>query len=128
MSDIFRDVFLGFIRVHILHHAAEHPIYGNEMILELGRHGYDISPGTIYPIFHGLEKAGYLTSRKEVAQGKVRKNYVITPAGHKALIRLKGQIHELTSEVLGEDALIGKKAAKVSSSKHLRRTANSLRK
>lgn len=42
---MFRDFFLGFIKVHILHHAAEEPIYGLGMIEELGRHGYEISPG-----------------------------------------------------------------------------------
>ena len=54
MSDIFRDIFLAFVRVHLLHHAAEGPIYGVEMIEELARHGYELSPGTLYPIFHGL--------------------------------------------------------------------------
>jgi DNA-binding PadR family transcriptional regulator len=57
---MLRDFFLGFVRIHILHHAAEEPIYGLAMIEELGRHGYEVSPGTIYPILHGMERGGWL--------------------------------------------------------------------
>ncbi len=57
---MFRDFFLGFVRIHVLHHAAEEPVYGLAMIEELGRHGYEISPGTLYPILHGMEREGWL--------------------------------------------------------------------
>ena len=100
MGDIFRDTFLGFIRVHILHHAAKDRIFGLEMIEELGEHGYTLSPGTIYPILHGMEKAGLLTSEQEVVAGKVRKYYRITPSGGAALQQLRQRIRELTREVL----------------------------
>jgi DNA-binding PadR family transcriptional regulator len=73
-----RDLFLGFVRLHLLYHAAKEPIYGLEMIRELGRHGYHLSPGTLYPIFHGLEGRGYLRSMRTSSHGKVRKSYVIT--------------------------------------------------
>jgi PadR family transcriptional regulator PadR len=102
MDDIFRDIFLGFVRVHLLHHAAEGPIYGLEMIQELARHGYDLSPGTLYPIFHSLEAAGYLTRDHQAVNGKVRKYYRITPEGRDLLSRLRPKIRELVDEVLGE--------------------------
>ena len=51
---LVRDIFLAFVRVHVLHHATEGPIYGVEMIEELARHGYQIGPGTIYPTLHAL--------------------------------------------------------------------------
>ena len=60
----------GLIRLHVLHHAAEEPIFGLGMIEELARHGYRISPGSLYPLLHGLEKKGYLRST-EVAQRQV---------------------------------------------------------
>jgi DNA-binding PadR family transcriptional regulator len=104
MDDIFRDIFLAFVRVHLLHHAAEAPIYGVEMIEELARHGYEIGPGTLYPIFHGLERAGYLTCEPETVNGKVRKYYQITDAGREALARLRPKIRELVHEVMKEDA------------------------
>ena len=100
MNDIFRDIFLAFVRVHLLHHAAEGPIYGLEMIEELARHGYELSPGTLYPIFHSLETAGLLTSEPQTVNGKVRKYYRITPAGREALARLRPKIRELVDEVL----------------------------
>ncbi len=57
---MLRDFFLGFVRIHILHHAALEPIYGVAIMEELRRHGYDLSPGTLYPLLHNLEAAGYL--------------------------------------------------------------------
>jgi PadR family transcriptional regulator PadR len=103
MPDIFRDIFLSFVRVHILHHAAEGPIYGLEMLHELARHGYDLSPGTLYPIFHSLERAGYLVSEPQTVQGKIRKNYRITQTGREALVLLRPKIRELVNEVLPAD-------------------------
>ena len=70
MADIIRDVFLAFVRVHLLHHASEGPIYGLQMMEELGRHGYTLSPGTLYPIFHSLEEGGLLESQSTVVDGK----------------------------------------------------------
>jgi len=99
-SDIFRDIFLAFVRVHLLHHAVEGPIYGVEMMEELSRHGYEIGPGTLYPILHELEKAGYLTCEPQAVNGKVRKYYRATDAGREALARLHPKIRELVDEVL----------------------------
>lgn len=103
MDDIFRDIFLAFVRVHLLHHAAEGPIFGLEMIEELARHGYQVSPGTLYPVFHELERAGYLSCEPETVNGKVRKYYRITAAGRDALVRLRSKIRELVREVLHEE-------------------------
>lgn len=102
MRDIFRETFLGFIRVHLLHHAAKEPIFGTEMLVELKRHGYALSPGTLYPILHGLEAAGYLRSEQQIVGGKVRRYYRATARGERALEKLKTKIRELTEEVLEE--------------------------
>jgi PadR family transcriptional regulator, regulatory protein PadR len=101
MSDIFRDIFLAFVRVHLLHHAAEGPIYGLQMIEELARHGYALSPGTLYPVFHSLEAAGYLAGDHQTVNGKVRKYYRITSMGREALARPRPKVRELVDEVLG---------------------------
>ena len=97
---MIRDFFLGFIKIHILHHAAQEPIYGLAMIEELRRHGYDIGPGTIYPVLHGLEASGYLTREDRVVGGKVRKYYTITGEGSAALQEARARIAELTHEVV----------------------------
>ena len=60
-----RDLYSGLIRLHVLHHAAEQPIFGLGMVEELARHGYRISPGTLYPLLHGLEEKGYLRSTEK---------------------------------------------------------------
>ena len=49
-------LYAGLIRLHVLHHAAKEPIYGLAMMEELGRHGYKISAGTLYPILHGSKR------------------------------------------------------------------------
>lgn len=99
-NTIVRDVFLAFVRVHVLHHAAKAPIFGLEMIEELRSHGYAMSPGTLYPILHGLEKSGHLRSYEEVASGKLRKYYKATTQGRRMLAEARKKIRELVGEVL----------------------------
>jgi PadR family transcriptional regulator PadR len=97
---MLRDIFLAFVRVHLLHHAAADRIYGVQMIDELREHGYDMGPGTLYPILHGLEEGGYLKSEQESVEGKMRKYYRITSSGRKMLAQLKQKIRELVEEVM----------------------------
>jgi DNA-binding PadR family transcriptional regulator len=97
---MLRELFLGFIRMHILHHATEGPVYGTELMAELARHGYRIGPGTLYPILHALEEAGYLRRASQNVNGRVRKYYRATPAGRRLLARAQGQLVELAHEVL----------------------------
>lgn len=104
VDSLVRDIFLAFVRVHLLHHAAEAPIYGTEMIEELARHGYRIGPGTMYPTLRALQKYGYLTEERRVVGGKVRKYYAITEAGQRALALLRPKVRELVGEVLTEEA------------------------
>ncbi|HZP81102.1 MAG TPA: PadR family transcriptional regulator [Chthonomonadaceae bacterium] len=103
MDDFIRDIFLAFIRIHLLHHAAEAPFYGAEMLAELARHGYSLSPGTLYPMLHAMEAGGYLECERRVVGGKVRKYYRATPQGRAALTRARPQIRELVDEVLAEE-------------------------
>ena len=94
------ELFSGFIKIHILHHADQGEVYGLWLINELAHHGYSISPGTLYPTLHGLEKAGYLASEKRVVGGRQRRYYTITPAGQKALAEARARLEELVDEVL----------------------------
>ena len=97
---MMREFFLGFIKIHILHHAGRERVYGIALIRELHRHGYEISPGTLYPILHDLEKAGYLSREDYVVDGKVRKYYSLTMEGQRALEEAKAKIRELVDEVI----------------------------
>ena len=94
-----RDLFLGFVKLHILHHARHEPIYGLWLIEELGKHGYRLSPGTLYPILHGLEEEKLLSSERRVVEGKSRKYYSLTKTGRKALEEGKRKARELFEEL-----------------------------
>ena len=99
-SDIIvREFFTGFIRMHILYHAGKEPVFGLWMIKELARHGYNLSPGTLYPILHRLESTGFLISEKAVINGKWRKYYRITDEGRQALAQAYEKIRELVGEL-----------------------------
>lgn len=99
---MLRDLFLGFIKLHILHHAGQKPVYGLWLIEELGRHGYKLSPGTLYPTLHSLEEQGYLFSEKQVVGGKVRRYYRLTPQGAAALAEARRKVAELAGEITDE--------------------------
>ena len=102
---ITRNFFLGFIRLHVLYHAAHGAVFGLELIEELEEHGYRLSPGTLYPILHGLERDGYLCSEKQVVGGKARKVYRATEAGEDALAEALGKVRELMDEIDVESEL-----------------------
>jgi DNA-binding PadR family transcriptional regulator len=97
---MLRELYLGFIRVHILFHAAEAPVFGAALMVELARHGYQVGPGTLYPILHGLLRRGYLRREDQVVNGRVRKYYRATAAGRRTLTRAQAQLRELVDEVL----------------------------
>jgi PadR family transcriptional regulator PadR len=99
-SDGHRFLYSGLIRLHLLHHAAEEPIFGLGMVEELARHGYKLSVGTLYPILHGLETRGYLRSRQQRIGRTVRRVYKATPLGRRALLAARRKVQELFGELL----------------------------
>ncbi len=98
-EQILRKIFLGFIHIHILHHAKKEPFYGSWMIEELKTHGYDISPGTLYPILKAMEQSDLIDKEEIVVGGKVRKYYKITPDGELVLKESKIKAKELFKEL-----------------------------
>ena len=103
-NELLRHFFGGFVRLHILYHADQQAICGVEMIEELKRHGYKLGPGTLYPILHSLQQAGYLTVETEVRLGKHRKNYRITKNGRRLLAEARTKLRELFEEVVQHPA------------------------
>ncbi len=103
MTDpVVREVLLAFWKVHILHHAHERPVYGQWMLDELGRHGYRLSPGTLYPLLARMEGRGWLKGQRDPdASIKARREYVLTKQGARVLARLRHQVAELFDEVIG---------------------------
>jgi DNA-binding PadR family transcriptional regulator len=98
-----QSLLTGFVRLHVLHHAAEQELYGQWMIGELARHGYKTGPGTLYPMLHAMEKAGYLRSKKKRVGRVYRRVYVATPSGRKALALVRKKLHELFKELVSDD-------------------------
>jgi DNA-binding PadR family transcriptional regulator len=93
------EFYIGLIRLHILHHAGEEPIFGLGIIAELRRHGYELSPGTLYPILHAMERKGYLRSRQQRKGKSARRVYTLTPAGRVVLRDAKEKVRELFGEL-----------------------------
>ncbi len=97
------DLFKGLMRLHILYHASKGEIYGLSIIEELRGHGYNLSPGTLYPNLHKMEKRGYLASHEQLVGGKIRKVYKITPDGIDALTEARIKVKELFGEMFEDD-------------------------
>jgi DNA-binding PadR family transcriptional regulator len=97
-----KELYSGMIRLHILYHASKGPIFGLWIIEELGQHGYKLSPGTLYPILHGLERKGYLRSTEKRDGRQARRLYRTTAAGRKALKAAKERVRELVGELFEE--------------------------
>ncbi|MDN5765408.1 MAG: PadR family transcriptional regulator [Humibacillus sp.] len=98
---LVREFLRGAVRLHVLHHAAISEVHGAWMAEELARHGYQISPGTLYPTLHKMEADGLLISRAQVVAGRTRRSYRATPEGRDVLEQVKEQLRELAHELLG---------------------------
>jgi DNA-binding PadR family transcriptional regulator len=97
-----REILLGLWKVHILFHAGERPVVGNWLLEELREHGYAISPGTLYPILHRMEKHGWLKSKRPAGTGpRAQTPYSLTREGRRVLEELRGFIAELDRELRG---------------------------
>jgi PadR family transcriptional regulator PadR len=101
--DTDQDLFRDLVRLHILHHASKGDVFGFWFIEELARHGYRLSPGTLYPILHGLERKGYLRSSKQRLGKSLRRIYRATPSGRKALALAKRRVTELFGELFEDE-------------------------
>jgi PadR family transcriptional regulator, regulatory protein PadR len=101
-----REILLGFWKIHILHHAAEAPVIGQWMLKELRRHGYDISPGTLYPMLKRMEGNGWLRSEADPARGpKSPRKYYLTEQGRAVLAHVGVQVEELHRELKEEPSI-----------------------
>lgn len=97
-----RELYAGMIRLHVLHHASGQPVYGAWIIKELSHHGYSLSPGTLYPLLHGLERKGYLRSKKVVTGRRSQRVYSITPTGRNVFAAAKEKVRELFGELFAQ--------------------------
>jgi DNA-binding PadR family transcriptional regulator len=95
-----REFRLAFWKLHILHHAGKHPVYGLWMLQELAAHGHSLSPGTLYPILARMESRGWLRRDGNATHARARQAFRITRAGRRVLDDLRGEVAELYAEVV----------------------------
>jgi PadR family transcriptional regulator PadR len=106
MTDANREVLLSFWKAHILHHAGEGGVHGQWILAELRRHGYELSPGTLYPLLARMERAGWLRSRRAGSGARARCDYHLNAAGREVLDRVRAMVREMYREVV-EEARVG---------------------
>ena len=112
MNDpIVREFLLTFWKIHILHHAEEQGVYGHWMLEELHRHGYRLSPGTLYPLLARMARRGWLRS-SEPKGLRAARVYRITPSGAEVLKRLRASLAELQHEVTPPGIAARRRASK----------------
>jgi len=90
----------GMLRFFILQQAGQSPIYGGKLKKQLQEWGYDLSPGSLYPLLHALERASLLHSRVKIFKGRARKYYDITEQGRALLAEVQGELAGIMARVL----------------------------
>lgn len=105
MADpVDREIRLALWKIHVLHHASKHAVYGLWLLDELAEHGHHLSPGTLYPMLARMESNGWIRSQDRT-RGRGRRNYRTTAAGRRVLAALRAELTQLYDEVVrGNDA------------------------
>lgn len=96
---IQREILLALWKAHILYHASKEPVVGQWMLSELREHGYDVSPGTLYPLLERMRAYGWLSCEVSGNGPRARKDYSLTERGHSVLELVRTFVHELHREI-----------------------------
>lgn len=99
-KQISQSFWQGLVKFIVLHQAGLGPIYGGRLSKYLRSLGYGISPGSLYPMLHSLEKANLLHCRIKIFKGRARKYYELTPEGHDCLETLRQEMGGIVKEVI----------------------------
>jgi len=98
-SEVHQDLYSNLIHLYVLHHACRQPTFGLQIIEEVARLGYKLSPGTMYPLLAALEKKGLLRSREVRSGGTARRIYCATAAGRKACSAARERVTRLLNAI-----------------------------
>jgi PadR family transcriptional regulator PadR len=99
-KQMMHSFWQGILRFFVLHQAAQSPVYGGRLKKQLQDWDYDISPGSLYPMLHALEKAMLLKSRVKIFKGRARKYYDITDEGRALLAEVQEKLAEVLTRML----------------------------
>lgn len=105
-TQLYNSFWQGMVKLFVLHQAGQGPVYGVRLKKNLRDRGYDISPGSLYPLLHTMEKANLLHSRLKVFKGRVRKYYDLTPKGESCLQELRQTFSGLAREIILENSTV----------------------
>ena len=97
---IHRAFLHGVTKLFVLHRAGQGPVYGEALSKSLRRLGYHISPGSLYPLLHSLEREKLLRCRIQVTKGRVRKYYELTSKGQSCLTAVREEVAGLVHEII----------------------------
>lgn len=89
---IVQSFFHGMLRLFVLQQAAHEPVYGGALAKALRRHGYEISPGSLYPLLHSLEHERLVRRRSRMVRGRERKYYELTALGRACLEAVRSDL------------------------------------
>jgi len=85
-AELNRRFIKGFLDLLILQMVQTQPTWGYKIIKKTqAKYGVKLRHGALYPMLNTLETKGFITSRKELEKGRIRKIYEITPEGKKLL-------------------------------------------
>ena len=100
------ELLKGHLDLILLAVLAEGSAYGYGLIRVLrSRTGgmLDLTEGTIYPVLHRLEQAGYLKSQSLTVRSRRRRLYTMTGTGQDELTRLRREWYQFA---LGVEKLL----------------------
>lgn len=97
-----KTLMSGSMTMLLLKLLAEKDMYGYEMIDALRKKSnnvFELKAGTLYPLLHGMEAKGLLTSYEQEYAGKTRKYYGITKEGRNLLEKKTAEWKEYQTAV-----------------------------
>jgi len=100
LSAADREIRLGIWKIHILYHAVRRDVWGTWLLHELAEHGYELSPGTLYPALARMERNGWLERNGAGRHARARQTFRITAEGRRLLRSLRHELTELYEEVV----------------------------
>ena len=81
-----RRFLKSFLDMIILRLIQDEPMWGYKILKKTeARYQVKLRHGALYPLLSRLEAKGYITSKKELKKGRVRKVYQITSKGRKLI-------------------------------------------
>ena len=101
-NKILQKLYQGFVQMHILYHTKKAPVYGAWIMEELKTHGYNIGPGTLYPLLNKMEQSCLLIKKNQIVNGKIRNYYSITQLGIEVFKDAEEKADQLFLEIRGK--------------------------